>query len=551
MSINTSGNPPHPSAGLDVDFNDRGMLIPRMTESQRDSIQSPANGLLIFNTTSNCINMWSGSTWRQSCFECDFQNPIVSNSGPVCEGDSLFLSSSTIAGATYSWTGPNGFSSSSQNPNIPNTTTSATGTYDLVVTVNGCSSSPVSTQATVIPVPNAPVPGSNSPVCSGDSIFLTASTINGASYAWTGPNGYSSSLQNPFLANVSSSNAGSYSVTATVNGCTSPAANTSVTVNTTPNAPVAGSNSPVIVGDSIHLTASTVAGATYSWSGPNAFSSTMQNPSIANGQVATHSGLYEVVSIANGCTSAVASTTVTVIDPPYALFSASGTFTVPAGVTSVRVIAIGGGGGGANGHAGGGGSGRVNAGTFSVSPGQNIAVTVGTGGSGALQTFNSNSISGVTSGGTSVFGGFLNATGGNAASSSGGSGGSGGGGGCNGGSPGGNGGSGGSAGINCNTGNGSGQGGTFTSFFPNMLHNTVTSGSGGVGGVMSHSGGGGGGGILINSLGPTAQDGNNALSGKGGQGYGAGGGAGGYDSPQGGTRWGGGDGADGAVYIEW
>ncbi|MGE3800965.1 MAG: beta strand repeat-containing protein [Candidatus Kapaibacterium sp.] len=44
---------PHPSAKLDVVSTTGGFLLPRMTEAQRDAIASPANALLIFNTTVN------------------------------------------------------------------------------------------------------------------------------------------------------------------------------------------------------------------------------------------------------------------------------------------------------------------------------------------------------------------------------------------------------------------------------------------------------------------------------------------------------------------
>ncbi len=46
-------------------------------------------------------------------------------------------------------------------------------------------------------------------------------------------------------------------------------------------APTAGNNGPIFAGMTLHLTASTVAGATYQWAGPIGFSSTNQNPSIA------------------------------------------------------------------------------------------------------------------------------------------------------------------------------------------------------------------------------------------------------------------------------
>lgn len=59
------------------------------------------------------------------------------SNAPVCAGSSLNLTATTVAGATYSWTGPNGFSSSLQNPGITYTAAYA-GTYTLQVTIPGC-----------------------------------------------------------------------------------------------------------------------------------------------------------------------------------------------------------------------------------------------------------------------------------------------------------------------------------------------------------------------------------------------------------------------------
>jgi hypothetical protein len=60
------------------------------------------------------------------------------------------------------------------------------------------------------------------------NINLTASTIAGAFYSWSGPNGFTSSLQNPVINNASSANTGIYNVSAKVNGCTSPAVSTTI-----------------------------------------------------------------------------------------------------------------------------------------------------------------------------------------------------------------------------------------------------------------------------------------------------------------------------------
>ncbi|QGK73460.1 S-layer family protein [Flavobacterium sp. SLB02] len=60
--------------------------------------------------------------------------------------------------------------------------------------------------------------GSNSPVCAGATLNLAASTTAGASYLWTGPNGFTSVLQNPSLT-YSAANAGVYTVQVTLPGC--------------------------------------------------------------------------------------------------------------------------------------------------------------------------------------------------------------------------------------------------------------------------------------------------------------------------------------------
>ncbi len=58
--------------------------------------------------------------------------------------------------------------------------------------------------------------GSNSPVASGTTLNLTASTITGASYYWTGTAGFYSSDQNATRANFVVADAGVYSCTASV-----------------------------------------------------------------------------------------------------------------------------------------------------------------------------------------------------------------------------------------------------------------------------------------------------------------------------------------------
>lgn len=61
IGINTST--PDNSSVLDIVSTNKGVLVPRMTTSARTSITSPANGLLVFDTTTNSLWVYKNSVW--------------------------------------------------------------------------------------------------------------------------------------------------------------------------------------------------------------------------------------------------------------------------------------------------------------------------------------------------------------------------------------------------------------------------------------------------------------------------------------------------------
>ena len=236
-------------------------------------------------------------------------SPIASNSGITCTGNALSLSATTITGATYNWTGPNGFTSSLQNPIISdNATVQMAGTYSVTASVNGCSNTPATTNVII----NQATINSNTTVCEGSALSLSASNISGASYFWTGPNGFSSISQNPAISpNATRNMAGVYSVYTTANGCTSPIpATIDIVVTPKPSAPIPSNNGPVCVGNNLSLSVPSIAGATYQWTGPNSFTSTIQNPNVSTSASALMGGIYNVVTTIDGCSSNAGSTTV-------------------------------------------------------------------------------------------------------------------------------------------------------------------------------------------------------------------------------------------------
>lgn len=56
---------PHPSALLELSSTERGLLLPSMTTAQRNAISDPADGLLIFNTITSCLNYYANGNWQE------------------------------------------------------------------------------------------------------------------------------------------------------------------------------------------------------------------------------------------------------------------------------------------------------------------------------------------------------------------------------------------------------------------------------------------------------------------------------------------------------
>lgn len=65
VSINTGGIPPNTSAILDIASNTKGILVPRMTSTERTAITTPANGLLVYDNTTNTFWFYNGTVWTE------------------------------------------------------------------------------------------------------------------------------------------------------------------------------------------------------------------------------------------------------------------------------------------------------------------------------------------------------------------------------------------------------------------------------------------------------------------------------------------------------
>ena len=192
------------------------------------NITSAANGTYTLTATYNgCVSTTSTTVVINSP-----STILTSSNSPICQNQTLnLIGTSSQATATFNWTGPNNFTSTSLSPSILSVTIASSGTYTLTATYSGC----VSTSNTIVSINSTAAPAvttsSNSPICSGQNLNLSASSnINNASYNWTGPNGFSSTLLNPALSNATTSSSGTYTLIATNNGCSN-STSTLVVVN--------------------------------------------------------------------------------------------------------------------------------------------------------------------------------------------------------------------------------------------------------------------------------------------------------------------------------
>jgi hypothetical protein len=165
----------------------------------------------------------------------------TSGGGSICSGQTVNLGVvATGSGTlTYSWSGPNGFSSTQQNPSIAGISAAGTGTYTVTV-ANGCSTTQQSVALTVVDAPSATITYGTGGICtSGGTVSVTRTGTSGGSYT-ASPSGLAI---NPSTGVITpgSSTAGSYTVTYTVaasGGCAAYSTTAPVTVTAAPSATI-------------------------------------------------------------------------------------------------------------------------------------------------------------------------------------------------------------------------------------------------------------------------------------------------------------------------
>ena len=264
--------------------------------------------LLITNYSDLVCNIIFSQTGGTGNTNCGILAPPITGD-TICAGQTLNLSvNSPTSGASYSWTGPNGFTSNVMNLTIPNSTPAMTGTYSLVITIGTQVSPPVTCNVIVNPNPVISITPTNPSTCSGSPIDLVPySTRPFTWFAW------STGFQGAGGITVLPTTPTTYSLIGTdQNGC---ADTTSVTVNISPDLilSVTPPNPSICFGTTVDLTGN---GADmYTWTPSATLSSGSGMMVTASPNVAT---IYTVSGVdTSGCTGM---TTVTVNINPDLIF---------------------------------------------------------------------------------------------------------------------------------------------------------------------------------------------------------------------------------------
>ena len=287
-------------------------------------INIQTNGSGTYSTTATfAIGTVSCTTTGTSQISVVGTNPVtVTPTFTLCEGANLNLLSNATSAVSYSWNGPSAYTSISQNPVIPGILPAAAGNYSAIAFfTNGvltCTTGAV-TNVSVVATPTINVIAPND-ICQNSTLNLSANAAGAIAYSWSGPSGFISNISAPVIPNIQTTAAGVYTSSALFSIGTVSCTNTS-----TNQINVVGTSTITVLptftlcqGANLNLNSNAVSAVSYSWNGPAAFTSVLQNPTLPNisGSAA---GNYSVTAFfTNGnltCTTSAVSNVLVVATP--------------------------------------------------------------------------------------------------------------------------------------------------------------------------------------------------------------------------------------------
>ena len=242
--------------------------------------------------------------------------PVIQSSGPTCTGGLVELSVASYEASSVSYTwflnGTSILGTTTNTLLLPNTDFTDEGLYSVVVTVNDCEISSEDFELELFEEPTAAPSYGNTGNCAGESLQLNAGANYGGSgdlsYAWNGPNGFTSNVASPLIAAQSAASNGTYSVVVTTpSGCSVTESIIVSGISAQPAQPLAVSNGPICGSEELVLTVPTnyTGAVAYIWTNGNNEIIGSGNPLVLPALDTTAVGPFTVYVTVDGCASAV------------------------------------------------------------------------------------------------------------------------------------------------------------------------------------------------------------------------------------------------------
>ncbi len=285
------------------------------------------------------------------------QPSVITGNTTPCQSSSQTYSVTNVAGVTYNWTFPAGWSQTGGGTsNSVTATVGASGGTITVTPSNGCGNGMAQTLAvavTTTPAQPSVITGSTTP-CFGSSQTYAVTNVGGVTYTWAFPAGWTQTAGGTTnsITVTAGASSGNITVTPSVGACSGTPSTLAATVSTAPAMPgaIAGTASqcPSVTGQTYSIVA--VSGATsYTWTVPVGWTITAGGSTISMTTTTGTAGQNGNITVtaANACgTSAASSLAVTVAAAcsPVVYNNPNGSYTIPCGVIN-KLYDIGGAGG--------------------------------------------------------------------------------------------------------------------------------------------------------------------------------------------------------------
>ena len=273
--------------------------------------------------------------------------PLGSITQPICANPTGTIVLTSPLGATFEYSIDGGTTYQS---GVTFAGLAPNATYSIRVrnTLSGCVS--LGSNFVVIPAPNVPsTPMASANVaCVGESVYFTTPTVPGATYSWTGPDGYVSTFQNPVILSAQMNAIGTYQVVVALTpDCPSLPGSVVLSVNPLPVVQITGGaicvdgSGTVLSPLQLDTTLSTT-DFTFQWFTIANNSATLI-PGSAPTYLASTPGEYGVVvtDLISGCVSNLASAEVTLMPKPESLVLETSAYFSDAQVIYAYVLPLG------------------------------------------------------------------------------------------------------------------------------------------------------------------------------------------------------------------